>query len=70
MAKLHPYGKVVAEVSFGRWRWDDMLQTVCYIPRGRQKPTITLYLDGRHNTEVHALRAIVRELSPRYGGSK
>lgn len=68
MVKRNPWGILLIEVAFGRWRWDAMFFQVHYIPRGRRKPVETLYLRTRDNTPEGALKAVIMHLSPRPGG--
>jgi hypothetical protein len=68
VAKQHPWGPVLVRVPLGTWRWDELFQQVHYFPERARRPRLTLYLRLRENTEVGALRAIIRETSPRRGG--
>lgn len=70
MAPNKQWGRVLVAVALGRWHWHPMLQDVSYIPRGKRRPVLVIQLRTQQNTEVGALRAIIREISPRVGGAR
>ncbi len=53
------YGWIVAATKAGRWYWCPQLQTVDFVPQGKQKTVYTANLSDRMNTHAGSLLFIV-----------